>query len=430
MSTSDADAPLALDCEMVLVEGGGSALARCCIVSYDEEVRLDSFAAPPRPVTDYLTRYSGIRAHDLEGAPAFEEVRARVAAMIDGRTIVGHGLHNDLRALQLTHPKEAVVDTASLDWGAARALSLKALSLDVLGEPIQRGGHSPHEDAIASLRLLKAHRQAGGAPPPSQSLRCRLRAVGRPSPPGCEVDADDEATAEAGSGAAGPAAGVTWVLRLPGSRQALDELIGWYADSAEGDGESHSAAPLLFEASMAKERREAVHKAAQRLGLSTQSCGIGGARALRILPRGQAPAERPEATRAVAALVFRWSRAMALEAAEPVPFSHGEVEEIVEAATAPHGGALGVPAGHSLPPCVPASAVPLVRRALAVLPTAPPHAQGELAAWRARCDYERTLALHGRIDAARLTLSTRRSTGGAAGGGRKSHQQHHHRGRK
>ena len=43
------------------------------------------------------------------------QVRARVAAMIDGRTIVGHGLHifiyNDLRALQLTlthmltHPK-------------------------------------------------------------------------------------------------------------------------------------------------------------------------------------------------------------------------------------------------------------------------------------------------------------------------------------
>ena len=73
-------------------------------MSYDEEVRLDSFAAPPRPVTDYLTRYSGIRAHDLEGAPAFEEVRARVAAMIDGRTInrswhVGHGLHTSYNGL-------------------------------------------------------------------------------------------------------------------------------------------------------------------------------------------------------------------------------------------------------------------------------------------------------------------------------------------
>ena len=54
MHASDADLErsLAIDCEMVLVQGGRSALARCCVVNYLEEVMLDLYAAPPAPVVE------------------------------------------------------------------------------------------------------------------------------------------------------------------------------------------------------------------------------------------------------------------------------------------------------------------------------------------------------------------------------------------
>ena len=60
-------------------------------------VVLDLFVKPMSRVTDYRTRYSGVRARDLVGAPSAEEVRPRVARMLAGRLLVGHALHNDLK---------------------------------------------------------------------------------------------------------------------------------------------------------------------------------------------------------------------------------------------------------------------------------------------------------------------------------------------
>ena len=111
---------VAVDCEMVMVEGHSqSCLAWVCIVSVDtEQVLLDSKVAPPGRVTDYVTRYSGLRAKDLEHAPCFADVMERVKQIIRGKALVGHGIDNDLRAMQLrNYPSELIVDTAELDWG-------------------------------------------------------------------------------------------------------------------------------------------------------------------------------------------------------------------------------------------------------------------------------------------------------------------------
>ena len=59
-------------------------------------VLMDSHVAQRERVTDYRTRFSGVRPSDLVGAPPLEQVAAQVAAMFKGRTIVGHALTNDL----------------------------------------------------------------------------------------------------------------------------------------------------------------------------------------------------------------------------------------------------------------------------------------------------------------------------------------------
>ncbi len=61
------DRYLGLDCEMVGIgpEGRQSALARCSIVDYYGKTLFDHFVRPPAMVTDFRTKYSGVRKADL-----------------------------------------------------------------------------------------------------------------------------------------------------------------------------------------------------------------------------------------------------------------------------------------------------------------------------------------------------------------------------
>ena len=71
---------LAIDCEMVGTgpKGSVSQLARCSLVSYDGDVVYDKFINPSVPVTDYRTRWSGIRRSDLINAMPYSEARKEV----------------------------------------------------------------------------------------------------------------------------------------------------------------------------------------------------------------------------------------------------------------------------------------------------------------------------------------------------------------
>lgn len=71
---------LAIDCEMVGTgpKGSISQLARCSLVSYDGDVVYDKFINPSMPVTDYRTRWSGIRRSDLINAMPYSEARKEV----------------------------------------------------------------------------------------------------------------------------------------------------------------------------------------------------------------------------------------------------------------------------------------------------------------------------------------------------------------
>lgn len=157
---------VALDCEMVGVgyKGTRSALARVTIVNWHGFVVLDTYVQPKEPVTDYRTWVSGVRKRHLKNAPTFEEVQKQVADILKGRVLVGHAVHNDLRALLLTHPQTMTRDTGTYkplcDKTGKKQTSLRELAALLLGIQIQIKGaaHSPVEDARATMAIFRTQK--------------------------------------------------------------------------------------------------------------------------------------------------------------------------------------------------------------------------------------------------------------------------------
>ena len=174
---------LALDCEMCLTEGGESELTRITVLSWDGSVMLDELVKPQKPITNYLTRYSGITEKKLESvSTSLQDIQNRLLELLTPQTIVvGHSLNSDFAALKMTHP--FIVDT-SLAFPHPRGppfkSSLKWLAQKYLSRSIQTGsqGHDPVEDALAALDLIKLKCQKGlkyGTPEASgESLFKRL----------------------------------------------------------------------------------------------------------------------------------------------------------------------------------------------------------------------------------------------------------------
>lgn len=160
---------VAMDCEMVSTTGGPE-VARVVLVDWKGRTVLDTFVKPTRPVTDYLTFISGIDEADLNEAPDFASVRRQVSNAIYGKILVGHGLENDLAALQMQHPWWLTRDTAYYQPFMQRRecngesiyapRRLKDLCKEKLNKDIQHLGraHCPSEDAQSALDLYKTHR--------------------------------------------------------------------------------------------------------------------------------------------------------------------------------------------------------------------------------------------------------------------------------
>ena len=60
---------------------------------------MDKFVRQKEKITDYRTKYSGIRPRDVadDNAELFEDVQLEAAASFKDRIIVGHAIHNDLK---------------------------------------------------------------------------------------------------------------------------------------------------------------------------------------------------------------------------------------------------------------------------------------------------------------------------------------------
>lgn len=150
---------LAIDCEMV-GSHNKSILARVSIVNLFGHLILDSYVAPTSKVTDYRTRWSGIRPEDIDHAPDFKSIQREVAKIIDGRIVVGHAVHNDFAVLKISHPPELIRDTCHYYKNRFQGTnpSLKKLSESYLGITIQNGEHDSVQDAQATMRLYVMER--------------------------------------------------------------------------------------------------------------------------------------------------------------------------------------------------------------------------------------------------------------------------------
>ncbi|KAJ7307119.1 hypothetical protein JRQ81_009101 [Phrynocephalus forsythii] len=157
---------VAIDCEMVGTGPGGrnSDLARCSVVGYDGDVIYDKYVRPLSPITNYRTRWSGIRRQHMANAVPFRVAQKEILKILSGKIVVGHAIHNDFKALKYFHPKSLTRDTSKIPLLNHKAgfpenevASLKRLTKQLLHKDIQVGqnGHSSVEDARATMELYK-----------------------------------------------------------------------------------------------------------------------------------------------------------------------------------------------------------------------------------------------------------------------------------
>ncbi|KAG7091415.1 hypothetical protein E1B28_010451 [Marasmius oreades] len=139
---------LAIDCEMVGVglDGTESSLARVTIVNYYGAIQLDEFVRQRERVVDYRTQYSGVRESDMVKAKPFDFIQKKVAELLKDKILVGHAIHNDLKALLLSHPRPLTRDTQYLSGKhklvRSRYVALRNLVKQELDVTIQSGEHS------------------------------------------------------------------------------------------------------------------------------------------------------------------------------------------------------------------------------------------------------------------------------------------------
>ncbi|KAL4940313.1 exonuclease-domain-containing protein [Aspergillus oleicola] len=165
---------LALDCEMVLVVGERIELAFLSVVDFfTGEVLINNYVKPTERVINWSTRYSGITRAAMNAARAagraldgWAEAQQALWRYADADTVlIGHSLHNDLKALRIIHPK--IVDSAILtaepvfnpepEERLKRVWALKTVAETFLSRAIQTGGKKGHnclEDTYATRDVV------------------------------------------------------------------------------------------------------------------------------------------------------------------------------------------------------------------------------------------------------------------------------------
>jgi len=156
-----------LDCEMCETKNG-SQLTYVTLVTEDLEVLYKSYVLTNNTITNYLTKYSGVRRADLRSlTTTLPEIQEAFRKLLPSNCIlVGHSLNGDLNALEMMHPY--IIDTSICYnlTGTLQTGKLKLFTKVFLDRDIQSNtgdGHCPEEDSLASLELALLKIQKGNA---------------------------------------------------------------------------------------------------------------------------------------------------------------------------------------------------------------------------------------------------------------------------
>ncbi|KAF9444113.1 hypothetical protein P691DRAFT_796790 [Macrolepiota fuliginosa MF-IS2] len=225
---------LAIDCEMVGVgiDGEESSLARVSMVNWYGAVQLDVFVRQRERVVDYRTQWSGIREKDMVGAKPFPEVQKQVADMLKDKILIGHAVHNDLKALLLSHPRQSTRDTQvyarKFNLTKSKRIALRVLVKEQLGLTIQEGEHSSVTDARATMAIYRIHKkewEKGVKPVEFVNTKKRKRDSTKGKERADEDDEDDEAEpATPSTQRKGISSGLSMVIRRQSKKAWWSEL--------------------------------------------------------------------------------------------------------------------------------------------------------------------------------------------------------------
>ena len=164
VSVQDEESTLAESGQKLVIRDTRYALGRISVLDCPtKEIVVDDHVLPREHVVDYLTRFSGIVADDLDPSKAKHRIISTRSAYLEMRYLlergcifVGHGLKQDFGTVNLIVPPNQILDTVEIfHQPGMRYVSLRFLANYVLGRDMQQDTHDSVEDARAAFELYQ-----------------------------------------------------------------------------------------------------------------------------------------------------------------------------------------------------------------------------------------------------------------------------------
>jgi DNA polymerase-3 subunit alpha len=131
---------------------------------------LEFLCKPPVPITEEITKITGIKPEDVEGKPPFSEYVERINDIFGvASVVVAHNLSFDLDMMrnefrranaEFSEPPEGICTVEATEWLKGYRLNLSALHEHLFGTPFS-GAHRARTDTEALTRCWAELNQRG-----------------------------------------------------------------------------------------------------------------------------------------------------------------------------------------------------------------------------------------------------------------------------